>query len=164
LWISEVRLREVIEADLPIFFEHQREPDANRMAAFQARSWDAFLVHWTKILNDQTGTIRTILFGGRVAGNIVCWDGGHQRLVGYWIGQEYWGKGVASKALSDFLGVVKARPLFAHVAKHNVASMRVLEKCGFRVLDGETASDSVPSDGIEEFVFALDTNENSVAP
>ena len=33
----EIRLREVTEADLPILFEHQREPEANRMAAFPAR-------------------------------------------------------------------------------------------------------------------------------
>jgi RimJ/RimL family protein N-acetyltransferase len=164
LWTGEVRLRDVIETDLPIFFEHQREPDANRLAAFPARSRDAFMAHWAKILGDQGGTVRTILLGGRVAGNIVCWERGGKRLVGYWIGKEYWGKGVASKALSDFLEVVKARPLFAYVVKQNVPSIRVLEKCGFKVCAGETASDGAATDGVEELVFALGTNENSAAP
>lgn len=134
------------------------------MAAFPARSWDAFQEHWAKILGDQSVTTMAILFGGRVAGNIVCWEREHKRLVGYWIGQGYWGKGVASKALSEFLAVVKDRPLFAHVAQKNVPSIRVLEKCGFkRVCAGAMASEEVPSDGIEEFLYALDTNENRAA-
>jgi RimJ/RimL family protein N-acetyltransferase len=52
-------------------------------------------------------------------------------LVGYWISREKWGKGVASRALSLFLLQVRTRPLFAHVAKNNLASIRVLQKCGF---------------------------------
>ncbi|HKA21153.1 MAG TPA: GNAT family N-acetyltransferase, partial [Blastocatellia bacterium] len=34
---SDVLLREVTEGDLPIFFEQQRDPAANRMAAFTAK-------------------------------------------------------------------------------------------------------------------------------
>jgi hypothetical protein len=41
------------------------------------------------------------------------------------------------------LDEIKERPLFAHVAKSNVGSVRVLEKCGFTVarenLDGDVA-------------------------
>jgi RimJ/RimL family protein N-acetyltransferase len=49
--------------------------------------------------------------------------------VGYWIGREYWGKGVATEALSQFLAHAEVRrPLHAAVAKHNVGSIRVLEK------------------------------------
>ena len=39
---GRVRLRDVTEDDLPIFFDHQRDPVANRMAAFPARERDAF--------------------------------------------------------------------------------------------------------------------------
>jgi RimJ/RimL family protein N-acetyltransferase len=163
LCTGEVRLRDVIETDLPILFEHQREPEANRMAAFPARSLDAFMAHWAKILGDQSVTARTILFGGRVAGNIGSWQQDNQQRVGYWIGREYWSKGVASRALAEFLGVVKVRPLFAHVAKHNIPSIRVLEKCGFMVCAGATASLGTPPDGIEELVFALGTNEDGEA-
>jgi RimJ/RimL family protein N-acetyltransferase len=160
---GEVRLRDVIEGDLPVFFEHQCEPEANRLAAFPARARDAFRAHWAKILGDQSVIARTILVGGQVAGNIVCWERGHQSLVGYWIGREHWGKGVASKALAEFLGMVKARPLFAYVAKQNIPSIRVLEKCGFRVCAAETASLGAPLDGIEEVVFVLDTSQDGPA-
>jgi RimJ/RimL family protein N-acetyltransferase len=157
---SDIRLRDVTDADLPIFFEQQRDSDANQMAAFPARTREAFMAHWTKILGDETGTIKTILLDGHVAGNIFSWERDRKRLVGYWLGKDYWGKGVATRALSEFLGVVKARPLYAHVAKHNIASIRVLEKCGFTICREETESLDAPSDGVEEYVFKLGANDN----
>src|SRR2546426_5743563 len=46
--------------------------------------------------------------------------------IGYWLGKTHWGKGIASAALAQFLTRIKARPVYAHVAKHNLASIRVL--------------------------------------
>jgi len=157
---SDIRLRDVTDGDLPIFFDQQRDTDANQMAAFPARDRDAFMSHWTKILGDETVTIKTVLLDGQVAGNIGSWDRDRKQVVGYWIGKNYWGKGVATKALAAFLGVVKARPLYAHVAKHNIGSIRVLEKCGFTICAEETESLDAPSDGVEEVVLKLNTNEN----
>ncbi len=68
---GDVLLREVTEADLPVFFEHQRQPEANRMAAFPAREREAFMAHWARILADETIFKRTIVFRGQVAGNVV---------------------------------------------------------------------------------------------
>ena len=114
------------------------------MAAFTARDpagWDAFTARWTGIVGDETITKKTILFDGHVAGNIVSFEKSGEREVGYWIGRKYWGKGVATRALSTFLGHVKKRPLYAHVAKDNIASNRVLEKCGFKI-SGEDRGDA----------------------
>jgi len=128
---NDVHLRDVIESDLPAFYEQQLDPDATQMAAFPSRNREAFMAHWTKILRDDTNTLMTILFDGQVAGNIVSWQQGDEREVGYWLGKEYWGKGIATRALAEFLEQVTTRPLYAHVVKHNIASIRVLEKCGF---------------------------------
>jgi RimJ/RimL family protein N-acetyltransferase len=117
------------------------------------------MAHWSKILGDENVTIKTILLAEHVAGNIVCWEQDCKRLVGYWIGKSYWGKGVATGALLEFAGLVKARPLYAHVAKQNLASIHVLEKCGFTICDEETNALDVPADGVEEFVFKLGTRE-----
>ena len=129
--IRDVYLRDVIESDLPIFYEQQLDPDATRMAAFPSRDREAFMAHWAKILRDETNTLMTILFNEQVAGNIVSWQQGSECEVGYWLGKEYWGKGIATRALTEFLNHVTQRPLYAHVVKHNLASIRVLEKCGF---------------------------------
>jgi len=128
---DEIELRDVVRSDLPILFQHQHDPLANQMAAFPAREWQAFLTHWEKIMDDDAILLQTILFEGQVAGNVVCFEFFGQREFGYWVGQEYWGKGIATRALAQFLSQVPFRPLFAHVARHNVASYRVLEKCGF---------------------------------
>ena len=74
---------------------------------------------------------RTILADGAVAGNVVSWLQDGERLVGYWIGREHWGRGIATRALAELLREIEERPLYAHVARHNVGSIRVLEKCGF---------------------------------
>lgn len=150
----EVSLREVRVSDLPIFFEHQLDPEATRMAEFPSRDRDAFMAHWTKIMAASTGVIRTILLGGSVAGNIGAWTDGADRLVGYWIGREFWGRGIASAALKQFLDYETTRPLTARVVKHNAASIRVLQKAGF-TLAGEDAYDLPGGATGEEFVFKL---------
>ena len=130
-------LRDVVESDLPIFFEQQLDPIANQMAAFPPRDREAFVAHWAKILADDINILKTILYDDQVAGNIVSWEHSGEREVGYWLGREFWCQGIATRALSLFLEHVTTRPLYAHVAKHNLASRRVLEKCGFTIASKE---------------------------
>jgi RimJ/RimL family protein N-acetyltransferase len=149
---DEVRLRNVEPNDLPIFYEQQLDPDATRMAAFPARDRAAFDAHWERnILGNPDAFTQTILVDGEVAGNIGSWPQEGVRLIGYWIGKEYWGKGVATRALAAFLHLVTDRPLHAHVVKHNVGSIRVLEKCGFRLEQRV----EVANDGVVELVLVL---------
>ena len=157
---SDVLLRDVTEGDLPIFFEQQRDPAANRMAAFTAKDpadRGAFTAKWAKILGDDSIMKRTILFGGQVAGNIGAfvapWSG--QLEVTYWIGREFWGKGIATKALAMFLSVMKIRPLYARAAKDNIASLHVLEKCGFTITGSERGFANARGEEVEEVVLEL---------
>jgi RimJ/RimL family protein N-acetyltransferase len=154
---SEISLRDVQESDLPIFFEQQLDPDATRMASFASHSRDEFMAHWAKIMPDKATILKTIVFHGKVAGNIVCWEQSGERNVGYWLGKEYWGKGIASEALSQFLVQVEVRPLYAHVAKQNIASIRVLQKCGFTMFGEDTVPGIAGAVG-EEFILALEAN------
>ena len=154
---SYVVLRDVVASDLPIFFENQRHPDSNRMAAVAARDREEFFAHWDKVLAGETNKTQTVLVDGRVAGNVVSWDGDGERLVGYWIGAEFWGRGVATRALDKYLAFDTHRPLHARVAKHNVASRRVLEKCGFTVIGEDTLPPDVTGgETIEEYLLSLD--------
>ncbi len=141
-------LREVAESDLDAFFEHQLEPEANEMAIFPARDRETFDAHWRKILADDSLTKRTIVHEGQVAGNVLSWEQDGQRLVGYWIGREFWGKGVATEALAELTEELKVRPLHAWVATSNVGSIRVLEKCGFVQVGSRTTD-------VEELLFEL---------
>jgi RimJ/RimL family protein N-acetyltransferase len=152
---GRVLLRDVEERDLPIFFEDQRNPVANEMAAFTPRERDAFMAHWAKLLGDDTVIKKAIVFNDQVAGHIGCFERFGKRLVGYWLSQHMWGKGIATRALSEFVAGVEARPLDAHVAKHNVASIRVLEKCGFTLSGEDNAPDRAGGKIVEEFIYTL---------
>jgi RimJ/RimL family protein N-acetyltransferase len=126
-----------------------------RTDSFPARDKDQFAAHWARIRADDTVVVRTIVADGVVAGNIGSWQENGQRLLGYWVGHEYCGRGVATQALARFVDEVSTRPLYAHVAVHNVGSVRVLEKCGFRRDRVQGATAPAPEDGIEEFIFVL---------
>jgi RimJ/RimL family protein N-acetyltransferase len=132
-----VQLRDVEPDDLPLFFEHQRDPEAVAMVAFHSRDRPAFDAHWAKILADETGLTKTIVVDGHTAGHIVSFMRDGEREVGYWLDRAFWGRGIATQALSAFVRFEQRRPLYAGVAKHNAASIRVLEKCGFRFASDE---------------------------
>jgi RimJ/RimL family protein N-acetyltransferase len=149
-----ITLRPVEEADIEVFYEHQADPIASTMAAFPARDRAAHFAHWTKnIVGNPSGVVRTVLVDGTVAGNVLSWmDAELGRLMGYWIGREFWGRGVASEAVRLYLGEVTERPIHAFVALHNVGSQRVLEKNGFvRV----TEEPEMGADGVAELLFVL---------
>jgi RimJ/RimL family protein N-acetyltransferase len=146
-----VTIRAVDPADLPVLYLQQLDPEATRMADFPSRDRDAFFAHWKKILADRSVWNRTILYGDDVAGHVACFGPSDERLIGYWIGREYWGKGIATRALELLLQEVPERPIFAHVAKHNTGSIRVLEKCGFVAAGGDTTET-----GAGELVYRLD--------
>ena len=152
---GEVVLREVTEEDLPILFEHQQDPEANRMAAFPPRDREAFMAHWHRILLDEALICRTVVVDDQVVGHVDCFQRSGLWEVAYWIGRDHWGKGIATRALTDFVRLIPTRPLYGAVVKHNVASIRVLEKCGFVVSDdGGSAADA--SDGVEMVLMKLE--------
>jgi RimJ/RimL family protein N-acetyltransferase len=159
-------LREVRDEDLAVLFEQWADPVAAHMAAFTPPDHmdrDAFERRWARIRADETKVARVIVVDGEVAGSISSWGEPDEREVTYWIGRSYWGKGIATEALSAFLAVDPSRPLHARVAYDNVASRRVLEKCGFRLVGTERGFAQARSGEIEEFVLLLDEPGCAVA-
>jgi RimJ/RimL family protein N-acetyltransferase len=145
-------LRAVIPEDQPIFFDQQDDEVASTMAAVARRDREAHEQHWLKITADDAVIMRTIVEDDAVVGNILSFIVNGERNIGYWIGRQYWGRGYASAALRDYLQEIDLRPLIAHVAEHNGASLRVLEKCGFTMVGAEMAKD----DRITVVVLRLD--------
>lgn len=153
-----VSLREVEDADIDIFFEHYRDPDGQRMAAFTSTAPDdrpGFDKHWSKIRGNATILIRTILLDGAVAGHIASFTMMGDRDVTYWIDKKHWGKGVASQALARFLSLERTRPLYGRAAKDNKGSLRVLEKCGFKVTGEASGFANARGAEIPELVLTL---------
>jgi RimJ/RimL family protein N-acetyltransferase len=78
-----------------------------------------------------------------------------QDAVGYWIAREHWGRGIATRALGLLLEEVAIRPLHARAARTNAASIRVLERCGFRVTGYEHSPETERYPACEEAVLLL---------
>jgi RimJ/RimL family protein N-acetyltransferase len=128
------------------------------MAAFLPRDRSdrrAFMMHWKRILADPTVTTKAILWDGQIAGSIgsFLWDGKPQ--VTYWLGKAFWGRGIATEALTEFLRIFNTRPLYASAARDNAGSTRVLEKCGFVVRGSAKAFAESRGTEIEEVFFEL---------
>ena len=150
----KITLRNLVETDLPTLFEHQRDAVANLMATFPAREENDFRAHWAaKVLGNQSVVKKAILVDEQLTGYICSWEQSEKHLLGYWIGKEYWGQGIATKALGEFLKALVHRPLYAYVAKHNVGSIRVLEKCGFTVTSHGTFFSKVHGHDVEEVLM-----------
>jgi RimJ/RimL family protein N-acetyltransferase len=156
---NELLLRDVVNDDLPIFFAQQVNKEANHMAAFTAKdptNQEAFTAHWHRILADATVIIKTIICAGQVAGSVSSYEDEGKPEVTYWLGKEYWGKGIATWALQAFLAHTnKRRPIYARVAKDNLGSRRVLEKCGFTVINESTGFANARGQEIEELLLEL---------
>jgi RimJ/RimL family protein N-acetyltransferase len=156
---NDLYLRDVIQDDLPIFFEHQKDPEANYMAAFTSKDptdREAFTSHWNKILAQPTVIVKTIVYDERVAGSVLSYETSGKPEVSYWIGKEYWGKGIATRALTEFLEHVnKTRPIYARSAKDNAGSLRVLEKCGFTITGEDKGFANARREEVEEFILTL---------
>lgn len=156
---NELLLRNVIDNDLPIFFEYNLDQAANYMAAFTAKdptNQEAFMAHWHRILADKTNIIQTIIFNGQIAGSVSSYEDEGKPEVTYWLGRDYWGMGIATWALKEFL-VQKnqIRPIYARVAKDNLGSRRVLEKYGFKIIGESKGFANARNEEIEELILMI---------
>lgn len=107
---------------------------------------------WIERNIGETATNFAIEFAGEVAGGAGYELGLHERShsaeIGYWLGEAYWGRGIASAALSALTGYAfkrhGLRRIFATIYAPNAASVRVAEKCGYvreAVMQGAIAKD-----------------------
>ena len=124
-------LREVRASDIESFYLQQADPESAAMAAFTSRDRATSFARWSEIMANPEITARAIVVGDKVAGHVVSWEDAGHRELGYWVGREFWGRGVGTAAVGQFLELVTERPLEAWVAPTNIGSMRVLEKNGF---------------------------------
>lgn len=153
-----ISLRDVRNSDLDIFFEHQQDEAAIYMAAFTSKDPAdkvAFREHWKNIRANDAIIIKTILVDMAVAGHVLSYVEEGQREISYWIGKSYWGKGIATKALSLYLSLIKERPFYVRVAKDNIGSKRVLEKNGFRLIGEDKGFANARGIEIEEYIMQL---------
>lgn len=145
-------------ADLEKLFVFQLDEEANYMASFTSKDptdKKAYLEKWTKLLIDKTINMQTIICNGDIVGSVVKYEVGGVPEITYWIGKAFWRRGIATKALQEFLMIEKARPIFGRVAFDNFGSQKVLEKCGFQKISIGKGFANARGVEIEEIIFKL---------
>lgn len=154
----KISLRITDRADLELLYQFQIDEEAAFMAAFMAKDHadkNAYIEKYIRFLSDPTITQRTILVGENIVGSVAKYVmEGHAEIT-YWIDKKYWGQGIATGALIEFLKIETTRPIFGRAAFDNVGSQRVLEKCGFIKIGTDKGFANARQAEIEEFVYKL---------
>jgi RimJ/RimL family protein N-acetyltransferase len=154
-----VSLRPLEDRDLDAIYQHVTDPESIRMAAFTAEDQTdrkAFLDRMSRVRADTSASNRVIDVDGTIAGTIASFRMDDRLEVTYWVDRTQWGKGIATAALRLLLGETAERPVYARAASDNVASLRVLEKAGFRRVGGDRGFAPGRGEEIEETILRLD--------
>lgn len=129
-------------------------PSAASPAEREARK-ATFLDRWNDMLADETVLARTIVWKGDVAGYVVRAIQRDKPTISSWLGRAYWGKGIATDSVRDFLDLVKERPVYARVAYDNLAALQVLRKLGFTITNHDSFFSEAHGYEIDEIILAL---------
>jgi len=153
-----ITLRDPVDSDVDVFYANQKDPEAVQMAAFTSEDPTdraAFDTWWERITGDAAVLAQTVMCDGSVAGSVLSFGYEGEREVSFWVGREFWGRGVATVALTRFLDVDRHRPFGARVAHDNVGSLRVLEKCGFVRVGSDRGYANARGEEIDEYLLTL---------
>jgi RimJ/RimL family protein N-acetyltransferase len=159
----DITLRITTPEDLEQLFLFQLDPEACYQAAFMAKDHadkEAYIAKHTPFLSDPTKTTRTILMNGKIIGSVSKFIMHGDAEITYWIDKQFWGQGIATKALTEFLKIETTRPIYGRIAFDNIGSQRVLEKCGFVKIGTDRGFASARQAEIEEYVFILAANSS----
>jgi len=154
----QIVLRQTGIDDLEWFFQFQLDKEAIQLAAFTPKDptdKPAYLTKYSKLLDEPTVNMRTILFDNKIVGSISKFEIDGDAEITYWIDKHFWGKGVTTTALKNFLTIENMRPIFGRVAFDNYGSQRVLEKCGFVKIGKDKGFANARGREIEEFIYKL---------
>lgn len=153
-----IKLRPTEISDLDILFQFQLDKEGGYLAAFMPKDPTdkaAYITKHTKLLSDPTVNNQTILIDNIIAGSIAKFIKEGDTEITYWIDRKYWGQGIATKALKEFLAIETTRPVFGRVAFDNFGSQKVLEKCGFVKIGSDKGFANARQTEIEEYIYKL---------
>lgn len=153
-----ITLSKTIESDLHTLFEFQLDKEGIYLAAFTPENpadKAAYIEKYSKFLSDPTINMKTIRVGDEIAGSISKFVMFGDAEITYWIDRKYWGKGIATLALEQFLKIETTRPIHGRVAFDNFGSQKVLEKCGFEKIGTDKGFANGRNEEVEEFIFQL---------
>lgn len=128
-----------------IYFEKAEKPEIKRVLPQKAKTVEEALEDYEKTLLPGAASFgQTIFADGRYVGDIWCYcidlKDEPNCMVSFCVFEpQYWSKGITTKALSLFIGNIRdkygVKTIGAFTYAHNHASIKVLKKNGFAVLE-----------------------------
>ncbi len=161
---NRITLTKTEKDDLNAFFQFQLDKEANYLAAFTAEdptNKTAYLEKYTTFLTDPAINMQTIKVNNEIVGSVSKFVIENDAEITYWIDRRFWGQGIATTALKDFLEIEPTRPVYGRVACDNYRSQKVLEKCGFVKIGKGKGFANARQAEIEEYSYRL-TVESSI--
>jgi ribosomal-protein-alanine N-acetyltransferase len=155
---NSITLTKTEKDDLNSFFQFQLDKEASCLAAFTPKNPNdkiAYIEKYTKFLTDPTINMKTIKVNDEIAGSIAKFVMENEAGVTYWIDRKFWGQGIATNALKNFLKIEPSRPIYGRVAFDNYGSQKVLEKCGFVKIGADRGFANARQTEIEEYIYRL---------
>lgn len=153
-----LQLTKTITDDLHALFQFQLDKEAIHLAAFTPKDpndKEAYLKKYTPFLSDPTINMFTIRSNNEIVGSVSKFIMDDEAEITYWIDRKFWGQGIATTALKDFLKMETTRPIRARVAFDNYGSQKVLEKCGFVRIGMDKGFANARQAEIEEYIYKL---------
>lgn len=153
-----IKLRPTEISDLAFLFQFQLDKEGGYLAAFMPKDPTdkaAYLNKYKKLLDDPTVNNQTIILDNIIVGSIAKFVMEGDTEITYWIDRKFWGQGIATQALKEFLAIETARPIFGRVAFDNLGSQKILQKCGFVKVGTDKGFANARQMEIEEFIYKL---------
>ena len=153
-----IKLRPTEISDLDNLFQFQLDKEGEYLTAFMPKDptdKSAYRDKHTKLLNDPTVNNQTIIFDNTIVGSIAKFVMEGDTEITYWLDRKFWGQGIATTALNDFLIIELTRPIYGRVAFDNFGSQKVLEKCGFIKIGRDKGFANARQAEIEEYIYKL---------
>ena len=120
--------------------------------------------NWIQFVRDNESTTRFVIANDKEAigeiGVVIQPDVHlYTAEIGFWIGEPYWGNGLMTQAVSWMVeycfSELGLKRIFADVMEYNIASQKVLQKCGFE-LEGIFRKNIYKNDDFyDQFVYAI---------
>jgi ribosomal-protein-alanine N-acetyltransferase len=153
-----ITLTKTEKGDLDALFQFQLDQEANYLAAFTSKDPNdkaAYVEKYSKHLADPAINMRTIKANDRIIGSIAKFIMENEAGITYWVDRQFWGQGITTAALKEFLKMEQVRPIFGRVAFDNYGSQKVLEKCGFVKIGEDKGFANARQTEIEEYIYKL---------
>ena len=134
-------LRPIRTKDAPAYFSIFGDPEICRYDDFNPITEDESIEDVVRIvdayarLDRNTELAIELVDEQKMIGVFTVLHGRKYRYIGYHFNRQYWGRGYATMIVNIYMASLKPKEILltrARVDSKNAASIRVLEKCGFR--------------------------------